>query len=99
MAILVWVKSKEVFLKIQEGAGDALTPDDMKNGMKDYVLWSTFHPECLDVDDTLDMKLEDGGVLMFKSETSAVEALNECYAMAFDKPYEESDIVVLLKES
>ena len=99
MAILVWVKSKEVFLKIQEGTGDALTPDDMKNGMKDYVLWSTFRPECLDVDDTLDMKLMDGGMLMFKSETSVFEALPECYATAFDKPYAESDVVVLLQEN
>ncbi|MGN0832735.1 MAG: hypothetical protein ACI4RD_03695 [Kiritimatiellia bacterium] len=86
-------------MKLQEGVGDALTPDDPKKGIKDYVLWSTFCPECLDVDDTLEMKLLDGGMLMFKSETLSVEALPECYATAFDKPYEKLDVEVLFQEN
>ena len=98
MAILVWVKSKKVFLKIQGGTGDALTPDDIKNGMKDYVSWSTFRPECLDVDDTLDMEPLDGGIQMSRTTTSAIEALPECYESAFDRSYEESDVIELLQE-
>ena len=65
--------------------------------MKDYVLWSTFRPESIDVDDDLTLELLDGGVLMFKSIASATESLPDCYATAFGKPYDESDVIVLLQ--
>lgn len=31
MAILLWVRSKKLFLKIQEGTGDALSTEDVDN--------------------------------------------------------------------
>ncbi len=99
MAILTWVKSRQVFLKIQEGAGDALEQEDMDAGMVDYVLWSTFRPDCIDVDETLDMELQDSGMLMFKNLISALESLPDCYDTAFDKPYDDSDVIVLVDES
>lgn len=98
MAMLVWVKGNKRFLKIQEGTGDALTSDDIQDGMKDYVIWSTFIPKCLDGDDSLEMALGDSGVLMFREEVSAIKVLPECYESAFNKPYEKSDIVVLLQD-
>ena len=44
MDILTFVKSEKEFLKIQEGIGDNLSREDIKNGFQDYVLWSTFRP-------------------------------------------------------
>lgn len=99
MALLVWVKSQKMFLKIQEGAGDNLTAEDRNNGMVDYVMWSTFQPECIDEDDTLNMELLDGGMLMFKSITSAIKSLPDCYATVFGKPYDASDVIVLLQDN
>lgn len=99
MAILAWVKSQQLFLKIQEGTGDALTVEDRNEGMEDYVLWSTFRPDCLDIDETLTMELLDGGMLMFKSAISAIEALPDCYAAVVGKPYDEADVIVLLQDN
>ena len=98
MAILAWVKSRGVFLKIQEGTGDNLSEEDIDSGMTDYVLWSVFRPDCIDIDETLDMNLIDSGMMMFKSAISAVESLPECYAAAFDRSYDAKDVIVLLKE-
>ena len=47
MAVLIWIKSKKAFLKIQEGIGDNLLKEDKDNGFVDYVLWSTFRPLIL----------------------------------------------------
>ena len=96
MAILAWVKSRHAFLKLQEGTGDNLSEQDVANGMTDYVLWSTFCPECIDVDEELEMKHLDGGMMMFKARTSAIESLPECYVSAFDKPYDKTDVMILL---
>lgn len=99
MAVLAWVISQQVFLKIQEGTGDNLSREDIANGMTDYALWSTFRPECIDMDDELPMNHLDGGMIMFKARTSAFESLRECYASAFDKPYDKRDVIVLLHEA
>lgn len=32
MAVLLWVRSKNLFLKIQEGTGGALSTEDISNG-------------------------------------------------------------------
>jgi len=66
--------------------------------MPDYVLWNVFRPECIDIDETLDTNLIDSGMMMFKSEASAAEALPECYAAAFDSAYDAEDVIVLLEE-
>ena len=97
MAILTWVKSQQVFLKIQEGSGDALSSEDLSDGMVDYVLWNTFRPDDIGLDDALDMDLIDGGMLMFPSEITALAALPECYLAAFDKSYNKDDVIVLLQ--
>ena len=99
MAVLAWIKSRQMFLKIQEGCGDALAVEDRNEGMEDYVLWSTFRPDCLDIDETLTMELLDGGMLMFKSIISAIDALPDCYATVFGKPYDESDVIILLQDN
>ena len=98
MAVLAWVKSRRVFLKIQEGTGDNLSEEDVANSMTDYVLWSTFCPESIDIDEVLDMNHLDGGMMTFKAKVSAVESLPECYAAAFDRPYDKTDVIVLLQE-
>ena len=98
MALLSWVKSRKVFLKIQGGTGDNLSAVDVADGMTDYVLWSTFQPDALDLDETLEMSLVDGGMLMFKSPTTPLESLPECYAAAFDRPYDEIDVTLLLQK-
>ena len=55
VAILAWLKSKKTFLKVQSGTGDNLLKEDIREGYVDYYLWSTFRPDCIDIDDELDM--------------------------------------------
>mgnify|MGYP007043635076 CR=1 FL=1 len=98
MAVLAWIKSRKLFLKIQDGTGGNLSDEDIADGMSDYVLWSTFRPAYLDMDETLDMDLLDSGMLMSKSATSSVESLPACYAAAFDKEYDADDAMILLQE-
>ena len=98
MAVLAWIKSRQVFLKIQEGIGENLSEKDIADGMADYVLWSTFCPESIDIDEVLDMNHLDGGMMTFKAKASALESLPECYAAAFDRPYDRTDVIVLLQE-
>ena len=49
-AILAWVKSAKAFLKVQAATGDNLLDCDIREGFTDYCLWSTFRPECIDID-------------------------------------------------
>ena len=48
------------------------------------------------MDEELEMKHLDGGMMMFKARTSAIESLPECYVSAFDKPYDKTDVMILL---
>lgn len=97
-AVLAWIKSKKVFLKIQPGTGDNLLAEDIRNGFVDYFLWSTFRPECLDIDGELDMECLDSGMVMFKESPDTTAALKACYNQAFGEEYEEGDAVVLMEE-
>lgn len=56
------------FLKIQPGTGDNLLREDIAEGYTNYVLWSTFKPECLDIDGELDMECLDSGMVLIKEE-------------------------------
>jgi hypothetical protein len=98
MALLAWVKSKKQFLKIQEGTGDNLSREDIAQGMKDYVLWSTFRPESIDVDQELEMELLGGGELMLKELATVDASIPDCYEQAFNASYDCNDIVVLMHD-
>ena len=97
-AILAWLKSKKTFLKVQSGTGDNLLKEDIREGYVDYCLWSTFRPDCIDIDDELDMICLDSGIFLFKDYPDAMTALQACYTQAFDDAYDENDVVVLLEE-
>lgn len=97
-AILAWLKSKKTFLKVQSGTGDNLLKEDIREGYVDYCLWSTFRPDCIDIDDELDMICLDSGMFLFKDYPDANTALQACYTQAFDDAYDEDDVVVLLEE-
>ena len=97
-AILTWVKNEKVFLKVQSGTGDNLQDEEVQKGFVDYCLWSTFKPECIDIDGELDMECLDGGMVLFKECDDAEIALQACYKEAFDKEYDGKEIVVLLEE-
>ena len=97
-AILAWVKDEKVFLKVQSGTGDNLQDEDIQNGFVDYCLWSTFKPECIDIDGELDMECLDGGMVLFKECVDAMTALRACCNQAFGKEYDVSDIVIFLEE-
>lgn len=99
MDILVWVKSRMVFLKIQEGAGDNLLHEDIKDGYIDYVLWSTFRPAELGIDSTLDMECLDSGMVMDKEYMTGESSLPACYAEAFGIPFDEGDVLLLLTDN
>ena len=98
-ASLSWIKSKQVFLKIQAGTGDNLQQEDIREGFVDYCLWSTFKPECIDIDGELDMESIDSGMVLSKEYFTLKTALESCYCEAFGQNYNEGDIVVLIKES
>ena len=97
-AILAWLKSKKTFLRGQSGTGDNLLKEDIREGYVDYCLWSTFRPDCIDIDDELDMICLDSGMFLFKDYPDAMTALRACYTQAFDDAYDESDVTVLLEE-
>lgn len=98
MAVLAWVKSKKEFLKVQEGIGDNLLHEDVVNGYVDYVLWSTFKPECIDIDQSLEMGCVDSGMVMGKESMSAELAIDGCYREAYGCEPFEGDVVVLMVE-
>lgn len=47
-------------------------------GYVDYVLWSTFRPEYLDIDQELEMECLDSGMVLSKSLVTAAEMLADC---------------------
>jgi hypothetical protein len=98
MALLAWVKSKKLFLKIQEGIGDNLLHEDRQNGFVDYVLWSTFKPESLDLDSELVMECVDSGMVMGKEEMTARDSIADCYYDAFRWSFDSNDVVELMEE-
>ncbi len=96
MPVLAWIKSRKSFLKIQEGIGDNLTHQDRVDGFVDYVLWSTFAAEELDLDGELTMECLESGMLLDTKPMSAPSSLPACYYDAFRSPYDPDDIVVLV---
>ena len=98
-ASLSWIKSKQVFLKIQAGTGDNLQQEDIQKGFVDYCLWSTFKPKCIDIDGELDMECIDSGMVLSKEYFTLKTALESCYYEAYRNKYNEGDIVVLIEES
>lgn len=97
MALLAWVNSEKVFLKIQEGTGDNLSPEDIEDGATDYVLWSTFRPESLVIDEELNMELEDSGMILLTRHVPARKAVKRCYLQAFGKRMKEGDVQILVE--
>lgn len=98
MALLAWVKSKQAFLKIQEGTGDNLSQADIDAGMVDYVLWSVFTPECIDLDEELPLEYLRGGMLMDSEPITPQSALPACLKVAFEDAIDLADVLVLLNE-
>jgi hypothetical protein len=98
MALLAWVKSKQAFLKIQEGTGDNLSQADIDAGMVDYVLWSVFKPECIDLDEELPLEYLRGGMLMDSEPITAKSALSACLKVAFEDEIDLADVLVLLND-
>ena len=94
MALLAYVKSRKTFIKVQEGTGDNLLVEDLEAGYVDYVLWSTFVPEDLEIDQTLDMELVDSGMVMDKVPLTCSAALPACLRDAFDDIPADVDILV-----
>ena len=97
-ASLSWIKSENVFLKIQAGTGDNLLEEGVREEVIDYCLWSTFRPDCIDTDGELDMECLDAGMFLFKEYYDAKMSLEACYQQAFEKDYDGNDVVVLMEE-
>ncbi len=98
-ARLAWVKSEKVFLKIQPGTGDNLLREDIRAGYVYYYLWSTFRPECIDIDGELDMDCLDSGMVLFRENCTPGEALESSYRQAFGKDFDKDDCFVILSET
>lgn len=97
-AILAWIKSKNVFLKIQAGTGDNLLKEDIREGYVDYCLWSTFQPECIDIDGELEMECLDSGMVLFRENCTPGEALESSYRQAFGTDFDKDDVAVLMEK-
>jgi hypothetical protein len=95
-ATLSWIKSKNAFLKVQAGTGDNLLEDDIRKGFTDYCLWSTFRPECIDIDGMLDMKCLDSGMVLFKESCTPGAALESSYRQAFGTDFDRNDVILLM---
>ena len=97
-AILAWVKGRGAFLKVQAGTGDNLLDGDIREGFTDYCLWSTFRPECIDIDGELDMECLDSGMVLFRENCTPGEALESSYRQAFGTDFDKNDCFVILSE-
>lgn len=97
-AMLAWVKGRGAFLKVQAGTGDNLLDCDIREGFTDYCLWSTFRPECIDIDGELDIESLDSGMVLFRESCTPGAALESSYRQAFDKDIDKNDVVVLMNE-
>ncbi|ACX74534.1 hypothetical protein FSU_1376 [Fibrobacter succinogenes subsp. succinogenes S85] len=95
-ASLSWIKSKQVFLKIQAGTGDNLQQEDIQKGFVDYCLWSTFKPENIDIDGELDMESIDSGMVLFRENCTPGEALESSCRQAFGTDFDKDDVMVLM---
>ena len=98
MAVLTWIKSRKVFLKIQEGTGDNLLREDRAAGYVDYVLWSVFRPAEIDLDGELELECLESGMVCGKEDMTARRSIPDCYLYAFGAPYEHDDVVELLED-
>ena len=95
-ATLSWIKSKNAFLKVQAGTGDNLLEDDIREGFTDYCLWSTFRPECIDIDGKLDMECLDSGMVLFKESCTPKTALESSYRQAFGTDFDRNEVIPLM---
>jgi hypothetical protein len=96
MAVLLWVRSKKLFLKIQEGTGDALSVEDVANGFSYYVLWSIFRPTELDIDEELELDCVDSGMMMYKNDVAIGDTVADCYKQAFGNECIDGDVITLI---
>lgn len=96
MAVFAWVKSKKDFLKVQSGTGDALSTEDVANGFSYYVLWSTFRPMELDIDEELELDCVDSGMMMYKSDVAIGDTVADCYKQAFGDECIDGDVITLI---
>ena len=98
MEMLAWVKSRNVFFKVQEGTGDNLLREDVNDGYVGYWLWSTFHPECLDLDSTLEMECLDSGMTLYRNPVVESSILSACCFDAFGESFTPADLQILMRE-
>lgn len=96
-ALLAWLKDEKVFLKVQAGTGDNLLEEDIRDGFTDYCLWSTFRPECIDIDGELDMECLDSGMVLFKESCTPQTALESSYRQAFGTDFDGNDVIILMR--
>ena len=96
-ALLAWLKDEKVFLKVQAGTGDNLLEEDIREGFTDYCLWSTFRPECIDIDGELDMECLDSGMVLFRESCTPQAALESSYQQAFGTDFDRNDVIILMR--
>lgn len=88
--------SKKLFFKIQEGIGDALSSEHVANGFSYYVLWSTFRPTELKIDEELELDCVDSGMMMYKSDVAIGDTVADCYKQAFGDECIDGDVITLI---
>ena len=99
MALLTFANKQKTFLKIQQGSGDGLSYEDITEGYGYYVLWSTFRPNSLCIDEELEMELIDGGMQLYREEHTCEDALPDCYKQAFQEKYSRNAVTILMSEA
>lgn len=95
-AAVLWIKSERRVLQIVKGTGDNLDDEDIADGCVDYVMYSVYDLENADMDEELALVCDDGGQLLRKEEVEdVIDTVPDVYEMAFDKPYDNDDVIVL----
>lgn len=95
-AAVLWIKSEQCVLQIVKGTGDNLDEENIAEGCVDYVMYSVYDFDNVDLDEELTLVYDDGGQLLRTEEVKNVlDTVPDVYEMAFDKPYDKDDVVLL----
>lgn len=80
-SIYIYVPSEQQIIRISEGSGDNLFPDDIEAGFVDYIYYESYSREC-------GFPEVDGGMVMLTEPfQNKYESTNECIPAVLDMAF------------